>query len=165
MIVEPIAADSLAENINPVGRVYYGFSTMLCTPWFAQSGSRSCPWSASGERRLRSVLSKGGFTRVRCAAETPFNMILEARAYEICWELAATVEQLEEEELARLCHIPMPTQTHLPPRSVSQLQGAAMFRGDIRGPESLSPGDWKISDDHPKGLRPQGSRRSCSVLS
>ena len=80
MIVEPLAADSLAENINPVGRVYYGFSTMLCTPWFAQSGSRSCPWSASGERRLRRVLSKGGFTRVRRAAETPFNMILEARA-------------------------------------------------------------------------------------
>jgi ubiquinone/menaquinone biosynthesis C-methylase UbiE len=80
MIVEPIAGDSLAENINPVGRVYYGFSTMLCTPGSLSQEVGLALGAQAGERRLRDVLSKGGFTRVRRAAETPFNMILEARA-------------------------------------------------------------------------------------
>jgi SAM-dependent methyltransferase len=80
MIVEPLAADSLAENINPVGRVYYGFSTMLCTPGSLSQEVGLALGAQAGERRLRSVLSIGGFTRVRRAAETPFNMILEARA-------------------------------------------------------------------------------------
>ena len=79
MIVEPLAADSLAENINPVGRVYYGFSTMLCTPGSLSQEVGLALGAQAGERRLRSVLSKGGFARVRRAAETPFNMILEAR--------------------------------------------------------------------------------------
>ena len=79
MIVEPLAADSLVENINPVGRVYYGFSTMLCTPGSLSQEVGLALGAQAGERRLRSVLSKGGFTRVRRAAETPFNMILEAR--------------------------------------------------------------------------------------
>ena len=52
MIVEPIAADSLAENINPVGRVYYGFSTMVCTPGSLNSGSCPRPWSAGGGRSV-----------------------------------------------------------------------------------------------------------------
>ena len=79
MIVEPLAADSLAENINPVGRVYYGFSTMLCTPGSLSQEVGLALGAQAGERRLRDVLSMGGFTRVRRAAETPFNMILEAR--------------------------------------------------------------------------------------
>jgi SAM-dependent methyltransferase len=79
MIVEPIAGDSLAENINPVGRVYYGFSTMLCTPGSLSQEVGLALGAQAGERRLRDVLSKGGFTRMRRAAETPFNMILEAR--------------------------------------------------------------------------------------
>ena len=79
MIVEPIAGDSLAENINPVGRVYYGFSTMLCTPGSLSQEVGLALGAQAGERRLRDVLSKGGFTRVRRAAETPFSMILEAR--------------------------------------------------------------------------------------
>ena len=79
MIVEPIAADSLAENINPVGRVYYGFSTMVCTPASLSQEVGLALGAQAGERRLREVLSKGGFTRFRRATETPFNMILEAR--------------------------------------------------------------------------------------
>jgi SAM-dependent methyltransferase len=80
MIVEPFAGDSLAENISPVGRLYYGFSTMICTPGSLSQEVGLALGAQAGERRLRNVLSKGGFTRVRRAAETPFNMILEARA-------------------------------------------------------------------------------------
>jgi SAM-dependent methyltransferase len=79
MIVEPLAGDSLAENINPVGRVYYGFSTMICTPGSLSQEVGLALGAQAGERRLRDVLSKGGFTRFRRAVETPFNMILEAR--------------------------------------------------------------------------------------
>jgi SAM-dependent methyltransferase len=79
MIVEPMAQDSLTENMNPVGRVYYAFSTMICTPNSLSQEVGLALGAQAGERRLREVLSKGGFTRVRRAAETPFNMILEAR--------------------------------------------------------------------------------------
>jgi SAM-dependent methyltransferase len=79
MIVEPIAGDSLAENMNPVGRVYYAFSTMVCTPGSLSQEVGLALGAQAGERRLTEVLSKGGFTRIRRAAETPFNMILEAR--------------------------------------------------------------------------------------
>src|SRR5262249_7006542 len=79
MVVEPLARDSLAENLNPVGRVYYAFSTMVCTPGSLSHEVGLALGAQAGERRLRDVLSKGGFTRVRRAAETPFNMILEAR--------------------------------------------------------------------------------------
>src|SRR5262249_8004686 len=79
MIVEPIAGDSLVENINPVGRVYYGFSAMICTPGSLSQEVGLALGAQAGERRLREVLSKGGFGRLRRAAETPFNMILEAR--------------------------------------------------------------------------------------
>jgi hypothetical protein len=79
MIVEPLAGDSLAENINPVGRLYYGFSTMMCTPGSLSQKVGLALGAQAGERRMKDVLSKGGFTRFRRAAETPFNMILEAR--------------------------------------------------------------------------------------
>ena len=79
MIVEPFAGDSLTDNLNPVGRTYYGFSTMVCTPNSLSQEVGLALGAQAGERRLRDVLSKGGFTRVRRAAETPFNMILEAR--------------------------------------------------------------------------------------
>jgi SAM-dependent methyltransferase len=80
MIVEPLAGDSLAENMNPVGRIYYGLSTMICTPGSLSQEVGLALGAQAGERRLREVLNKAGFTRVRRAAETPFNMILEARA-------------------------------------------------------------------------------------
>ena len=79
MIVEPFAGDSLAENPTPVGRAYYGFSTMVCTPNSLSQEVGLALGAQAGERRLREVLAKGGFTRFRRAAETPFNMILEAR--------------------------------------------------------------------------------------
>jgi SAM-dependent methyltransferase len=79
MVVEPLAGDSLAENINPVGRVYYGLSTMICTPGSLSQEVGLALGAQAGERRLKDVLSKAGFTRVRRAAETPISMILEAR--------------------------------------------------------------------------------------
>jgi 2-polyprenyl-3-methyl-5-hydroxy-6-metoxy-1,4-benzoquinol methylase len=80
MIVEPRAGDSVEENLNPVGRAYYAFSTLLCTPSsLAQEGGLALGAQA-GEARLREVLQSAGFTRVRRAAETPFNIVLEARS-------------------------------------------------------------------------------------
>lgn len=79
MIVEPLAGDSLAENLNPVGRVYYGFSTMVCTPTSLSQEVGLALGAQAGEKRLGAVLSEAGFTRVRRATETPFNMVLEAR--------------------------------------------------------------------------------------
>jgi len=79
MIVEPRAGDSVEENLNPVGRAYYAFSTLLCTPSsLAQEGGLALGAQA-GESRLREVLESAGFTRVRRAAETPFNLVLEAK--------------------------------------------------------------------------------------
>jgi SAM-dependent methyltransferase len=79
MIVEPFAGDSLLENLNPVGRTYYGFSTMICTPNSLSQEVGLALGAQAGERRMREVVSKGGFTRFRRAAETPFNLIFEAR--------------------------------------------------------------------------------------
>ena len=79
MIVEPMAADSPEQNFNPVGRVYYGASSLICVP---VSLARQGPalGAQAGERRLRQVLvESGGFTRFRRATETPFNIVLEAR--------------------------------------------------------------------------------------
>jgi 2-polyprenyl-3-methyl-5-hydroxy-6-metoxy-1,4-benzoquinol methylase len=79
MIVEPFANDRLEDNLNPVGRVYYGASTLVCVP---VSLARRGPalGAQAGEQQLRSVLmDQGGFTQVRRAAETPFNIVLEAR--------------------------------------------------------------------------------------
>jgi 2-polyprenyl-3-methyl-5-hydroxy-6-metoxy-1,4-benzoquinol methylase len=79
MIVEPKAGDSVSENLNPVGRAYYAFSTLLCTPSSLSQEGGLALGAQAGEVRLRSVLRSGGFTRVRRAAETPFNIVLEAR--------------------------------------------------------------------------------------
>jgi 2-polyprenyl-3-methyl-5-hydroxy-6-metoxy-1,4-benzoquinol methylase len=79
MIVEPRAGDSVGENLNPVGRAYYAFSTLLCTPSsLAQEGGLALGAQA-GEARLTELLHGAGFSRVRRAAETPFNLVLEAR--------------------------------------------------------------------------------------
>ncbi len=80
MVVEPRAGDTLAENINPVGRVYYAASTMICTPGaLSQSGGMALGAQA-GEKKLAEVFHSGGFTKVRRATDTPFNVVLEARA-------------------------------------------------------------------------------------
>jgi SAM-dependent methyltransferase len=79
MIVEPYAGGSVAENLNPVGRVYYGFSTFLCVPnALSQSGGYALGAQA-GETPMREVTADAGFTRFRRVAETPFNIVYEAR--------------------------------------------------------------------------------------
>jgi SAM-dependent methyltransferase len=78
MIVEPLAADRVEGNLNPVSRVYYAASTMICVPAsLAHHGPAL--GAQAGEARLREVVRAGGFSRVRRAAETPFNLVLEAR--------------------------------------------------------------------------------------
>jgi hypothetical protein len=79
MIVEPFAHDRLAENINPVGRVYYAASTMICTPASLSQEVGAGLGAQAGEMKIRQVVTGGGFSRFRRAAETPFNMIFEAR--------------------------------------------------------------------------------------
>jgi len=80
MIVEPLARDRLEDNINPVGRLYYSASTMICVPTSLSQEVGTALGAQAGEAKLREVITKGGFTQVRRAMETPFNMILEARA-------------------------------------------------------------------------------------
>ncbi len=80
MIVEPNAGDRLEDNLNPVGRVFYAASTAICTPNARSQGGTLELGAQAGEARLREVLGQAGFTRVRRAAETPFNLVLEARA-------------------------------------------------------------------------------------
>jgi 2-polyprenyl-3-methyl-5-hydroxy-6-metoxy-1,4-benzoquinol methylase len=80
MIVEPMAGDTLAANLNPVGRVYYAASAMVCTPASMSQEVAAALGAQAGEARLKQVVTEGGFTRFRRATETPFNMVLEARA-------------------------------------------------------------------------------------
>jgi len=79
MIVEPYAKDQLKDNLNPVGRVYYSFSTLLCTPCSRSQEVGLCLGAQAGEARIREVVTKAGFSRFRRATETPFNIIYEAR--------------------------------------------------------------------------------------
>jgi SAM-dependent methyltransferase len=79
MIVEPFAGDDLKDNLNPVGRVYYSFSTLLCTPCSRSQEVGLCLGAQAGEARIREVVTAAGFTRFRRAAETPFNIVYEAR--------------------------------------------------------------------------------------
>ena len=79
MIVEPRAGDRVEENLNPVGRAYYGFSTLLCTPASLSQDVGLALGAQAGEARIRDVIGAGGFTRFRRAAETPFNLVFEAR--------------------------------------------------------------------------------------
>ena len=79
MIVEPYANDRLEQNMNPVGRVFYSASTFICTPASRAQEVGLCLGAQAGEQRIREVVTKGGFTRFRRAAETPFNLVYEAR--------------------------------------------------------------------------------------
>jgi SAM-dependent methyltransferase len=79
MIVEPFANDELKDNLNPVGRMYYSFSTLLCTPCSRSQEVALCLGAQSGEKRIREVVSTAGFSRFRRATETPFNIVYEAR--------------------------------------------------------------------------------------
>jgi SAM-dependent methyltransferase len=79
MIVEPSAGDAVEENFHPLGRIRYGFSTLVCTPGSLSQPGRAGLGTLAGEQRLSEVIRAGGFAQVRRAAETPFNMVLEAR--------------------------------------------------------------------------------------
>lgn len=81
MIVEPMAGDSLADNLNPVGRMYYSASTMVCVPTSLAQETGAALGAQAGEKRLRElIVDEAGFSSCRRATETPFNLILEARA-------------------------------------------------------------------------------------
>jgi SAM-dependent methyltransferase len=79
MIVEPAAGDRVEDNLNPVGRAYYGFSTLLCTPSSLSQEVGLALGAQAGEARIRDVVTSAGFTRFRRVAETPFNYVYEAR--------------------------------------------------------------------------------------
>ena len=79
MIVEPMAGDHVDDNFNPVGRAYYGFSTLLCTPASLSQEVGLALGTQAGPARIRQVVTEGGFTRFARVAETPFNQVLEAR--------------------------------------------------------------------------------------
>ena len=79
MLVEPFAHDEVQDNINPIGRMYYGFSTLVCTPGSLSQPGRAGLGTQAGEARLREALQAGGFATVRRAAETELNLVLEAR--------------------------------------------------------------------------------------
>lgn len=79
MIVEPYANDRLEDNLNPVGRIYYSASTVVCVPGSKDQEVGLALGAQAGETRIREVVTAGGFTRFRRAAETPFNLVFEAR--------------------------------------------------------------------------------------
>jgi 2-polyprenyl-3-methyl-5-hydroxy-6-metoxy-1,4-benzoquinol methylase len=79
MLMEPIAGDHLEQNLHPIGRLAYGFSTMICVPTSLSQEVGMALGAQAGEARLTDVIKSGGFSRVRRAAETPFNMVLEAK--------------------------------------------------------------------------------------
>ncbi len=80
MIVEPNAADRLEDNLNPVGRIFYSASTLICIPNSRSQDVGLALGAQAGEARTRAVTEEGGFTRFRRAAETPFNAVYEVRS-------------------------------------------------------------------------------------
>jgi SAM-dependent methyltransferase len=79
MVVEPFGNDRLEDNLNPIGRIFYAASTLICVPASLSQEVGLGLGTQAGEARLREVLGAGGFSRVRVAATTPFNLVLEAR--------------------------------------------------------------------------------------
>ena len=79
LLVEPFAGDTVEENLNPVGRVYYAVSTLVCTPASLSQEVGLALGAQAGEARLRDVVTAAGFTRMTRVAETPFNLVLEVR--------------------------------------------------------------------------------------
>ncbi|HEY0324930.1 MAG TPA: methyltransferase domain-containing protein [Allosphingosinicella sp.] len=79
MLVEPFAGETLADNLNPIGRMYYSASTMICTPGSLAQEVGTALGAQAGPKRLSDLLTEAGFSRVRVATDTPFNLIIEAR--------------------------------------------------------------------------------------
>jgi len=79
LVVEPMAGDKVEDNLNPVGRAYYGFSTLLCTPSSLSQDVGLALGTQAGPSRIRDVVTAGGFSQFRTVAETPFNRVIEVR--------------------------------------------------------------------------------------
>lgn len=79
MIVEPFAADQVQDNLNPVGRLYYSVSTLVCTPSSLSQEVARGLGAQAGEKQIREVVSEGGFSQLKRVAETPFNLVFEVR--------------------------------------------------------------------------------------
>jgi 2-polyprenyl-3-methyl-5-hydroxy-6-metoxy-1,4-benzoquinol methylase len=79
LVVEPMAGDRIEDNLNPIGRIYYAGSTTICTPASLAQDVGLALGNQVGPARLQAILREGGFNRVRTAATTPFNLVLEAR--------------------------------------------------------------------------------------
>ncbi len=79
LVVEPVAGDAVEDNFNPVGRAYYGFSTLLCTPCSLAQDGRMALGTQAGPARIRDVATSAGFSRFRTVATTPFNNVFEIR--------------------------------------------------------------------------------------
>jgi hypothetical protein len=79
LIVEPYAGAAVSDNLNPVGRVYYSFSTFLCVPHAISEGAGDALGNQAGEPPTRAVVEAAGFGTFRRVAETPFNLVYEAR--------------------------------------------------------------------------------------
>jgi hypothetical protein len=80
MLVEPFASDDVAENLTPVGKVFYSASTFICTPASLSQEVGAALGAQAGEGRLREVATAAGFGTFRRATETPFNIVLEGKA-------------------------------------------------------------------------------------
>jgi hypothetical protein len=80
MLVEPYAADRVEDNMGPIGRLYYSASTTLCCAHALSDGGHQVLGAQAGEARLAEVFAEAGFTNWRIADQTPFNLVLEARA-------------------------------------------------------------------------------------
>ncbi len=79
LLVEPAAADSVNDNINPVSRLYYAASTAVCTPCSLSQEVGLALGAQASQKRLSEVMREAGFNSMRRAAETPFNIVLESR--------------------------------------------------------------------------------------
>jgi len=79
MVVEPFAGDALEDNLNPVGRLFYAASTVICTPNSLSQDVALGLGAQAGPKRMEAILRDAGFSRVRVATQTPFNLIYEAR--------------------------------------------------------------------------------------
>ena len=79
LIVEPYAGDAITDNLNPIGRIYYNGSTLMCVPNALSQAGGYALGAQAGEAAIRQLVTDAGFTRFRRAAETPFNLIYEAR--------------------------------------------------------------------------------------
>jgi hypothetical protein len=80
LLVEPAASDKVEDNLNPVGRMYYAFSTMICTPASISQEVGLALGAQAGPKQLERVAREGGFSKFRVATQTPFNLVIEVRA-------------------------------------------------------------------------------------